>query len=394
MILLQTAALFRDAYRELNARKLFWLSMILSGVVVLSFSLVGFEDGFLKIFIWKTPFALEAMGMERGTFYKFVFLNFGVTFWLAWATTIIAIVTTASIIPDFISGGAIDLALSKPIGRVRLFLTKYAAAMIFVALQVTVFAVLSFFVLGLRGQTWEPVVFLTIPMMIVYVSYIYCISALVGLLTKSTLAALIVSLLFWFGIFLVNQADVTLIQFKAFNQERLDTAEYRLHILEEKQLQQSGDGANGILDTVKQMVTSGFDEAAIERATEHRNAEQKSFDSLSRWHNRLIALKSVIPKTTETKQILERQLISMNEVENIIGARSTHAEDRFSVDDEGELVVDEFDWKFDPEADNIAKSAVKSEIRGRTILWVVGTSLGFEAFILAICCWVFSRRDY
>jgi hypothetical protein len=33
-------------------------------------------------------------------------------------------------------------------------------------------------------------------------------------------------------------------------------------------------------------------------------------------------------------------------------------------------------------------------MRDRSLWWVVGTSLLFEAFILGIGAWIFSRRDF
>jgi hypothetical protein len=30
----------------------------------------------------------------------------------------------------------------------------------------------------------------------------------------------------------------------------------------------------------------------------------------------------------------------------------------------------------------------------RPIWWIVGTSLGFEAVVLAVAAWIFCRRDY
>ncbi len=400
MIVLQTAALFCDAYRELNARKLFWLSMILSGVVVFAFASIGFKDGYLAVLIWKTPLPLEAMGMTPETFYKFLFLNFGFKFWLAWATAIIAIVTTAGIIPDFISGGAIDLALSKPIGRVRLFLTKYAAALLFVAMQVTVFTALSFLVLGLRGKTWEPAVFLAIPLMIIFFSYLYCISALVGLLTRSTIAAMIIALLFWFFLFLLNATDSSLITFKAFTQETYERAVLNVELAERRKIdreESNGDGVKGfLLDTI----TEGYDQDAIDRAIVKRDEAKKNLDTLTWWHARTVNVKSALPKTNETLDLLQRALIEMGEMEEIAsssfgsGSGSEDTNDRIILDEEGNEIVAEFQGQFDEDANRIAARAQLEEFRARSILWVVGTSLGFEAFILAICCWVFSRRDY
>ena len=38
------AAMLLDAYRELNAKKLFWITLAISGLVVLSFGSIGFDE--------------------------------------------------------------------------------------------------------------------------------------------------------------------------------------------------------------------------------------------------------------------------------------------------------------------------------------------------------------
>jgi len=364
MIWRQTAAIFLDAYRELNARKLFWLALILSGVVVLAFAAIGFRDGNLTILVWKTPFALEAMGISAETFFKFAFVNFGVKFWLAWCATIIGIVTTAGVIPDFISGGAIDLALSKPIGRVRLFLTKYVSGLLFVALQVAVFSVLSFFVLGLRAGAWIPGVFLAIPLMILFFSYLYCVSALVGLLTRSTIAAMIAALLFWFFVFLLNTTDSTLISFKAMSDESYNRAAQRVEMLEQRRddraAQQEGGGVRGALIGA---VTGGLDEERINAAVESRDAAREDLETIERWHNRLIAVKTLAPKTNETLDLLQRALIEMTEMERFVDSsddsqpRSTVRVEPGGEEDE----IRECEGMHDPEANRIAPSSVSSD---------------------------------
>ena len=156
-MLTQTLALFIDSYRELSAKKIFWLTMGISGLIVLMIAAVGMsDDGSMTILWFETSLPLGDLGLEKGVFYKVVFVNLGFRFWLAWGATILALASTAGIFPDFISGGAIDLALSKPIGRVRLLLTKYVASLLFVALQVAVFSLCAFLVIGIRGGAWEP----------------------------------------------------------------------------------------------------------------------------------------------------------------------------------------------------------------------------------------------
>ena len=48
----QTVALFIDAYRELNARKLFWITLILSVIVVVAFALLGINDRGISFLHW------------------------------------------------------------------------------------------------------------------------------------------------------------------------------------------------------------------------------------------------------------------------------------------------------------------------------------------------------
>ena len=51
----QTLAILLDSYRELNARKLFWITLILSGLIVVSFSLVGINEKGPTFLWWQLP---------------------------------------------------------------------------------------------------------------------------------------------------------------------------------------------------------------------------------------------------------------------------------------------------------------------------------------------------
>src|SRR5688500_12738062 len=101
---------------------MFWIVLVLSGVIVLAFMTIVVKDQKLT-FLWIDP--PIPIPMPKDEFYKMLFSAFGISFWLAFAATVLALISTASIFPDFVSGGSIDLYLSKPIGRWRLFFTKY-----------------------------------------------------------------------------------------------------------------------------------------------------------------------------------------------------------------------------------------------------------------------------
>ena len=211
----QTGAMVLDSYRELSARKLFWLSVIISGIAVIVFALIGINDKGLTLFGYNVgiPYVTTAF-MTPAFFYKTVFFSLGFSIWLTWVATILALVSTAGIIPEFVASGSIDMSLSKPIGRLRLFFTKYCCALLFVGLQVTVFSVASFLVIGFRGGTWELGLFWAVPLVLLMFSFLYSICTLVGLLTRSAIAALLLTMLFWFSIWIIHTSEALLLNFR------------------------------------------------------------------------------------------------------------------------------------------------------------------------------------
>ena len=203
-------ALFIDAYRELNARKLFWLTLALSLLLVVAFGSIGFNErglsllyGFYEV---ESPYFVEGNPLSL-ILYQGIFSYFMVTIWLAWGAIILALISTTSIFPDFLASGSVELVLSKPIRRITLFIVKYISALLFVLFQVTVFCAGAFICIGLRIGTWDPTVLLGIPLITLFFSYIYCINVLVGIISRSAMAALLVCLIFWFLLFSLQQAS-------------------------------------------------------------------------------------------------------------------------------------------------------------------------------------------
>ncbi len=217
----QTWAIFLEAYRNLNSKKLFWLVLILSALVVMAFACLGINENGLKIAFWQIDNnVLNTKQMPPDQFYKAMFVQIGIGIWLSWLATILAIISTAGIFPDLLTSGSIDLFVSKPISRLRLFITEYAAGLLFVALQVTIFSAACFLVIGLRGGAWEPGLFLAVPIMVCFFSYLFSVSTLLGVLTRSTVAALLLTLLFWFFVWAIGTAENTLLMFKTMHAAR------------------------------------------------------------------------------------------------------------------------------------------------------------------------------
>lgn len=380
----QTAAILVDQYRELNNRKLFWISLILSGIVVVAFAVIGQKEGNLAVLHWKTAIPLDALGLSTATLYKMLFINFGINFWLAWLTTILALVTTAGMIPDFVSSGSIDLALSKPIGRVRLFLTKYAAGLLFVTLQITVFTAASFFVLGIRGGAWEPAVFLAIPLVIIFFSYLFSVCALLGLLTRSTIASLLLTLLFWFLLFALNTTEVSLVGFREQAEARVQRLETRLETVRASVERKP----ENMLEAARQAVALSTPEERIANVQGQLDEAREDAASLAKWHRPFYAAKTVLPKTSETIDLLRRALVELAELPEFQDREPPAFVGRDMNDEQRERFEERF-------AEGRERERMTIEtLSGRSISWVVGSSLAFEAVVLIFACRIFSRRDF
>lgn len=387
MILTQTGALLVDAYRELNARKLFWITMLLSGVVVLVMASMGITKEGITFWWWTLDFIpVNSDLLKPSVFYKGLFSNLGIGIWLSWVAAILALISTAGVVPDLVSGGTIETVLSKPISRVRLFLTKYFTGLLFVALQVLVFSLGSFLVFGFRAGLWEPGLFLAVPIVVVFFSYLFCVCALVGLLTRSTITSLLVTLLFWFVLFILNAGDGVLLQFRVQSELMMTKERERIALMEtntarvltrqrEREAEASGEAGEPREPTREEILTANpFLRTNIDRA----DKLGADLEKLVFWSDLVFNIKTALPKTSETIALLERHLIDLSELPEPEGSDSP-----FDLDDSA-IQVDQ----------ERASQAVQERIRDRPVWWVLGTSLVFEGVVLVVCCVIFVRRDF
>src|SRR5437762_3152279 len=84
----------------------------------------------------------------------------------------------------------------------------------FVALQIAVFSLACFLVIGIRGNSWEPRIFLSIPLVVLVFSFLFCVCTLLGLLTRSVVASILLTILFWLMVFGVDVAEKMILTVK------------------------------------------------------------------------------------------------------------------------------------------------------------------------------------
>lgn len=411
----QTFALLLDAYRELNAKRLFWFTLVISGLVVAIFAMLGNNERGLTVLWWTAELPwLSTAVIPAEEFHKLFFVNLGLGMWLTWIAMILALVSTASIFPDFLAGGAIELTLSKPIGRLRLFVTKYVAALLFVGLQVGIFTLASFLVIGFRGGGWIPAIFLAVPIVVLVFSYLFSISVLIGTLWRSTIAALMLTLLAWGLIFIVNTSDLGLLTVRIGMEERSARQAERIENLKktiaETETRAEGDPTpqasaieperpkeGGLLAGLKWAMkkTDGASTSEESKLKEQRErlarlekrlAEMQGTAGKVRWwHGMVFGLKTALPKTGETTALMERYIVDYGKLEQYMAPPEDDEQPDLNAD------VSADDPRID---DNTVGRKMRGAIQARTEWWIIGTSLAFEAFVLGIAAWVFCRRDF
>jgi hypothetical protein len=344
-------------------------------------------------------------------FYKLIFARYGIGIWLAWLASILALVSTAGIFPDLINSGSIHLLISKPIGRLRLFFTQYGAGLLFVCLQVALFTLACFLVIGLRGGAWEPSLFMAVPVVLCFFSYLFSVCVLLGLLTRSTLAALLLTMLFWFFTFGVGVAENILLVFRT--QEKYGNFPPGAAQVERPQnptafagpapaaKKPAGEAAKpergGKLPRAmgraltKAVAEPSSDDKAIAKGPEPASPKPTALNptanqpgppptakpeedqkepsaKLKLAYDMVYGLKTILPKTSETIGVLERCLYDMADLpEGLMGR---------------------------PREQQKAERELVETLRNRPVWWIIGTSLGFEAVVLCGAAWVFCRRDY
>jgi hypothetical protein len=378
--MMQFKALLIDAYRQLSAAKLFWLTLGLSALVVIMFGSIGFNAQGISLFFgaWEidSEYLHEGSPWARGL-YIGIFSSFLVNIWLAWIATILALISTCSIFPEFVHSGSIELTISKPIGMFKLFFMKYLASLLFVVLQVAVFCVGIFICVGLRVGEWNWMIFGAIPIVTIFFSYLFAVSVLVGILTRSGITALLITGIFWMGLWSIQTAEVVLHQF--ITQQQVDIESYEEAVLKDEEM-------------LAKIEAKSPDDSRIEHRRKRIEgfktdiAEAKeTFESIEQWHNPVSWVLAISPKTSQTIGLLDRWLSDSDgfDISAIMRGEMQSIED-----------MEEIDPTTRGARERETTRRMQEEYETHSLWYVLGTSLLFECCVLGFASLYFYRKDF
>lgn len=131
------------------------------------------------------------------------FLNFFMGVFIGFFGIFAGVLITAPIIPNMLDSGSLYVLLSKPISRPLLFLAKFFGGCSFVLINAAYLIVGLWLILGFRLELWRPRLLWSIPLFLFSFAIFYSVSALSGLIWRSTVMAIVATVIFWFGCQLV-----------------------------------------------------------------------------------------------------------------------------------------------------------------------------------------------
>ena len=117
---------------------------------------------------------------------------------------------TAGIFPNFLKKGSIDLIISKPISRERIFLERYFGTLTIVGINIFYTVILSWVVLSLKFEIWNYNFLFAGLIIFVFFSILFSLLSLVSVATRNTAISL---LIVYFTIFILSPILAGLQQF-------------------------------------------------------------------------------------------------------------------------------------------------------------------------------------
>lgn len=220
---MQLWALTVDSFRHARNRKLFWVLVAITLFVALALASFSFKGNRVSMFfgmVEEDAGIYSPLTVLGKTQLVSLMVHGVMDIFLGWIGVTLVIIATAGLFPAMMESGVVDVVLSKPISRPVLFLYKYLASMIFVLFQAALFVGLTFLVMGFRWGLWVPGYLLSIPLMVLLFSYVYCVSVLVAVTTRSAITAILLSLGAWVVFSMVTQAPGIFEQFPSLKKHR------------------------------------------------------------------------------------------------------------------------------------------------------------------------------
>ena len=206
---MQLLALISDTYRSLKSRGLYWALLYISLGLGGIYASLGCNDKGWSIFFGLLEFPNPELraGTDWERSLLLTTLEGVMDYWMMTFAVLLALFPATTIFPDTMRSGAIDLLLSKPISRLKLFCGKYLGALLFVSMLALILSTICFVSLLVRLNTAYWGIFCSVGLTALIFSFIYSVNVLVGVWTRGNVSALLLTLLFWVFLWVVQKIE-------------------------------------------------------------------------------------------------------------------------------------------------------------------------------------------
>lgn len=365
-----------DSIRFLRSSSLFWIALGLSALTsIILFGLIDFQPDGWRVLWFSTNESdtlVEGSEAARGLV-SWLFGGALMWWWLTWIAILVALISTASVMPEFLSSGAIDLMLARPMSRAKLFLTKFTGSLLFMFAQALLAVSVGYILCGLRFGMWFHEAWLAVPLVAIQFLYLYAVMTLAAMITRSTLASLLITLLFWGAVSVVQFASNQFDAFTAQTETQMERVQNRADTLRAAAAAEARDLSTSEANRVEMW----DEEAADQRST---------LETFEPWARRVALIELVVPKTGDIQKIIAERMNA-----------PTFGELLFILQGGSSEMFAQMSGVQDPQlAEDMQVTSIAGERAARSVNAAasLGSSLAFTGLVLGLATLLFARRDF
>jgi ABC-type transport system involved in multi-copper enzyme maturation permease subunit len=226
-VLYMLRCLIQATFRQAMSTRIFWIMLGVSGLCIFFCLSVSVEGGLAPRHADDTElytrqnepltsstqiegslsllFGLVDVPLFRDRESAVHFLQVLLATWVAGTVgLLLTLLWTAGFIPEFVQPSSAAVLFAKPVPRWLLLVGKYLGVLVFVTFQAAVFFVGTWLALSLKTGIWLYPYLLALPLLVFHFAVIYSFAVLLGVWTRSTVASVFGSILFWLVCFGMN----------------------------------------------------------------------------------------------------------------------------------------------------------------------------------------------
>lgn len=182
-------------FREAMARKIFLTFFAVSSFVLLLFIIL-----FVSTSVEDMASMITVNGNQAFDFVNKIVevMKIAIVTPLFVGGLFLSIFSASSFIPNMLEKGSVDLLLSKPVSRAQIILGKFFGGFAVVFLNIAYLVIGLWLLLGIKFAVWDASILISIIMISFTFAVLYSLIILIGILTRSSILAMMLSYLIFF----------------------------------------------------------------------------------------------------------------------------------------------------------------------------------------------------